>query len=218
VTVHRTRRFGERPERRSFSRRRRQRLKGPDKPAAGSRAKRKSGGGEFFFTGDGGRGSQALYAGEQDRALFLLPADDERTVFEAAAFGRTDRLRSLLSTDSTQANAVSGDGFTPLHLAVFGKQEEALRILIARGRISMRSRLRRLLSLRRWERLHSSGRRTWRSYCLKRALIPQPGARRHSRPQRQWRWRSHLPAALKRRVDVKTRVLVIRVCSPGPRS
>jgi ankyrin repeat protein len=76
---------------------------------------------------------QALYAGEQDRALSLLPADDELTVFEAAAFGRADRLRSLLSRDSTQANAVSEDGFTPLHLAVFGKQEEALRILIAHG-------------------------------------------------------------------------------------
>jgi uncharacterized protein len=76
---------------------------------------------------------QALYAGEQDRALSLLRPDYELTVFEAAAFGRTDRLRSLLSTDSTQANAVSEDGFTPLHLAVFAKQEEALRILIAHG-------------------------------------------------------------------------------------
>jgi ankyrin repeat protein len=76
---------------------------------------------------------QALYAGEQDRALSLLPPDDELTVFEAAAFGRTDRLRSLLATDSTQANAFSEDGFTPLHLAVFAKQEEALRILISQG-------------------------------------------------------------------------------------
>jgi len=76
---------------------------------------------------------QALYAGEQDRALSLLPPDDELTVFEAAAFGRTDRLSSLLARDPLQATAVSEDGFTPLHLAVFGKQEGAARVLIAHG-------------------------------------------------------------------------------------
>jgi ankyrin repeat protein len=76
---------------------------------------------------------QALYSGEVDRALALLSPDDELTVFEAAAFGRTDRLRSVLRPEPEQAHAVSVDGFTPLHLAVFGKQEEAVRILIEHG-------------------------------------------------------------------------------------
>ena len=76
---------------------------------------------------------QALYSGQVDRALSLLRPDDELTVFEAAAFGRADRLRSLLRTDPEQAHAVSDDGFTPLHLAVFGNQEEAVRILIEHG-------------------------------------------------------------------------------------
>jgi ankyrin repeat protein len=76
---------------------------------------------------------RALYSGEVDRATSLLGPDDELTVFEAAAFGRTDRLRSLLRTEPEHADALAEDGFTPLHLAVFGKQEEAVRILIEHG-------------------------------------------------------------------------------------
>jgi uncharacterized protein len=75
----------------------------------------------------------ALYAGETDRAHELLAPDDELSVFEAAAFGRTDRLRRLLREDAAAVDAFSHDGFTPLHLAVFGGQEEAVRVLIAHG-------------------------------------------------------------------------------------
>ena len=42
---------------------------------------------------------QALYAGDGERARELLPADGELTVFEAAAFGRADRLRELLRAE-----------------------------------------------------------------------------------------------------------------------
>jgi arsenite methyltransferase len=128
---------------------------------------------------------QALYAGEQDRALSLLPADDELSVFEAAAFGRTDRLRSLLSRDSTQANAVSEDASLRCIWPSSGSRRRHFGSLSRTERISMRPRLRRLLRSHRWERLHSSARRPWQSYCLKRALIPLRGARRHSRPQRR---------------------------------
>ena len=76
---------------------------------------------------------QALYAGEGERARRLLRPDDELTVFDAAAFGRVERLRSLLRDDPAAARAVSGDGFTVLHLAVFGGREEAARILIDHG-------------------------------------------------------------------------------------
>jgi ankyrin repeat protein len=75
----------------------------------------------------------ALYAGETDRARELLRPDEELSVFEAAAFGRCDRLRRLLRDDPATVNAFSDDGFTPLHLAVFGGQEEAVRVLIAHG-------------------------------------------------------------------------------------
>jgi uncharacterized protein len=76
---------------------------------------------------------QALYEGDEARARALLPPDDELSVFEAAAFGRADRLRTLLTEDPSQALAFSDDGFTALHLAVFGEQEEAARILVEHG-------------------------------------------------------------------------------------
>jgi ankyrin repeat protein len=76
---------------------------------------------------------QALYAGDDGRARSLLRPDSDLTIFEAAAFGRIDRLRSLLASDPGRMNEISADGFTALHLAVFGKQEEAVRVLIAHG-------------------------------------------------------------------------------------
>jgi ankyrin repeat protein len=76
---------------------------------------------------------QALYAGDGERARRLLPADVQLSVFEAAAFGRLERLHAILGGDPSQAQAVSGDGFTPLHLAVFAGQAEAARLLIEFG-------------------------------------------------------------------------------------
>jgi len=76
---------------------------------------------------------QALYAGDAERARVLLPPDPDLSVFEAAAFGRVERLRELLRDDPSQADAFSEDGFTALHLAVFGKQEEAARVLLEHG-------------------------------------------------------------------------------------
>jgi ankyrin repeat protein len=76
---------------------------------------------------------QALYQGDEQKARELLPSDDELTVFEAAAFGRTERLARILDDDSEQAHAFSGDGFTALHLAIFGGQEDAMRLLLERG-------------------------------------------------------------------------------------
>jgi ankyrin repeat protein len=73
---------------------------------------------------------QALYAGEVERAEGLLGPDEELSVFEAAAFERVDRLRTILHDDPSQAAAVSEDGFNPLHLAVFAQREEATRVLV----------------------------------------------------------------------------------------
>ena len=76
---------------------------------------------------------QALYQGDEQKARELLPPDDELTVFEAAAFGRTERLGRILDDDPDQASALSDDGFTALHLAIFGGQEDAMRLLLERG-------------------------------------------------------------------------------------
>ena len=75
----------------------------------------------------------ALYRGDDDRVSELLAADPQLSVFEAAAFGLTDRLRELLDEDPTQANAFGDDGFQPLGLACFFGHVEAARLLLDRG-------------------------------------------------------------------------------------
>ena len=57
-------------------------------------------------------------------------------VFEGAAFGDLDRLSELLGEDPELLDATSGDGFTPLHLAAFFGQTDAMRLLLARGAVS----------------------------------------------------------------------------------
>jgi ankyrin repeat protein len=76
---------------------------------------------------------QALYRGEEEEAHRLLPPDDELKAHEAAAFGRIKRLRALLDEDPARANDVSPDGFTALHLAIYGRQKQAVRLLVERG-------------------------------------------------------------------------------------
>jgi ankyrin repeat protein len=54
-------------------------------------------------------------------------------VFEAATFGDLVRLTALLETDPGLTDRRSGDGFTALHLAAFFGQDDAVRLLLARG-------------------------------------------------------------------------------------
>ena len=75
---------------------------------------------------------QALYRGDRDEAE-RLAADRELTVFEAAALGRTDRVRQLLDQDPDLANAFGDDGFHPLGLACFFGHVDAARLLLERG-------------------------------------------------------------------------------------
>jgi len=76
---------------------------------------------------------QALYRGDDERVEDLLGQDPDLNVFEAAAFGRTDRLRVLLDDDASRANAFGDDGFQPLGLACFFGHLDAARLLIERG-------------------------------------------------------------------------------------
>jgi ankyrin repeat protein len=75
----------------------------------------------------------ALYRGDRDRVDELLAAKPELDVFEAAAVGRTERLRELLDEDASRANAFGDDGFHPLGLACFFGHLEAARLLLDRG-------------------------------------------------------------------------------------
>jgi ankyrin repeat protein len=74
---------------------------------------------------------QALYEGDRESGERLLgePID----VFEAAAFGRLEELRSLLESEPDLATAYSSDGFTALHLAAFFAQPQAAALLLQRG-------------------------------------------------------------------------------------
>src|SRR3954465_6222605 len=76
---------------------------------------------------------EALYQDDAERAASLRGPDASLPAYEAAAFGRVDRLRALLDADPAAANERSPDGFSPLHLAIYGRSADAARLLIARG-------------------------------------------------------------------------------------
>jgi ankyrin repeat protein len=76
---------------------------------------------------------EALYRGDHDRVDELLAYEPDLDVFEAAALGRTDRLRELLDEDPSRANAFGADGFHPLGLACFFGHVDAARLLLERG-------------------------------------------------------------------------------------
>ena len=75
---------------------------------------------------------QAIYRGDRAEAE-RLAAGKELDVFEAAALGRTDRLRELLDSDPALANTFGDDGFHPVGLACFFGNVDAARLLMERG-------------------------------------------------------------------------------------
>src|ERR671935_2439721 len=76
---------------------------------------------------------QALYRGDRARAEELLAGNPPLSVFEAAATGRTDRMRELLDDDPSLANTFGDDGFHPVGLAAFFGHVDTTRLLLERG-------------------------------------------------------------------------------------
>jgi uncharacterized protein len=76
---------------------------------------------------------QALYQGNRARAEALLAENPELTIFEAAAVGRTERVRELLHEDPSLANAFGDDGFHPLGLTCFFGHLDTARVLLEQG-------------------------------------------------------------------------------------
>jgi ankyrin repeat protein len=76
---------------------------------------------------------QALYTGNQAKADELLKANPQLDIFEAAAVGKTDRVRELLGDDPSLANAWAKDGFQPLGLASFFGHADTAQALVEAG-------------------------------------------------------------------------------------
>jgi ankyrin repeat protein len=75
----------------------------------------------------------AMYVGHPEIARLFLDRGAQPDVFEASATGEIGRLEKRLAEDPSRANAVASDGFTPLGLAAFFRQRDAVRLLLARG-------------------------------------------------------------------------------------
>ena len=73
---------------------------------------------------------RARYRSDRGATQALIEAGPDLDLFEAAAFGDLDRLTALL-TGGADVDAVSADGFTPLHLAAFFGKPEAVTLLLA---------------------------------------------------------------------------------------
>jgi ankyrin repeat protein len=76
---------------------------------------------------------KSVYYRKTDITGLLLSAGIDLNIFEAAATGEINRLKTLLATDPGLATAYSADGFTALGLASFLGHLEAVRILLAAG-------------------------------------------------------------------------------------
>jgi uncharacterized protein len=75
---------------------------------------------------------QAVYRGDRDEAE-RLAVGRELDVFEAAALGRTERVRDLVDADPSLVNAYGDDGFHPVGLASFFGHVDTARLLYERG-------------------------------------------------------------------------------------
>jgi len=76
---------------------------------------------------------KAAYYGRRDVVEALLASGVELNIFEAAATGQSDRVRTLVEQDPALVNSYSPDGFAPLGLAAFFGHGETLDVLLAAG-------------------------------------------------------------------------------------
>lgn len=75
----------------------------------------------------------ALYNGKRALAVWLRQQGAPVDLFDAAALGDVARLGGMLADHPDRIGAHSSDGWTPLHLAAFFGQAEAVQCLLASG-------------------------------------------------------------------------------------
>src|SRR5690349_17592434 len=75
----------------------------------------------------------AAYVGAPEIVEALTAAGAPLNVFEAAAIGRTDRVREYLAVNPGALASRAHDGWTLLHLAAFFGHEETARFLLDAG-------------------------------------------------------------------------------------
>ena len=75
----------------------------------------------------------ALYVQKGDVLEAILEVDPVLTVWDAAATGRTERVRELVAADASLVNAFATDGFYPLGLAIFFGHAETAQALLELG-------------------------------------------------------------------------------------
>ncbi len=75
----------------------------------------------------------ASYYRQPQIAQFLLSLNPKLDIFSACIAGAMDRVREELDRDPSSLEAHSGDGWTPLHLAVFFGHPELAAMLLDSG-------------------------------------------------------------------------------------
>jgi uncharacterized protein len=76
---------------------------------------------------------QAYYYGHPEIAQAIAEKKKNLDIFEAAALGKLDRVKNLITSDNSQGSSYSPDGFTALALAAYLGQQEVTEYLIANG-------------------------------------------------------------------------------------
>jgi len=75
----------------------------------------------------------AAYRGHPGIVTLLLDNGAETGIFEATVLGNADRVKELLEESPDRADAVSPDGWTPLHLAAHFNRRNVAELLLANG-------------------------------------------------------------------------------------
>jgi len=76
---------------------------------------------------------EAFRAGDRESAKAHAAADPALAIFAAAIFGDAAEIETLLAGNRSLVNAVSSDGWLPLHLAAHFGHADAVRALLNKG-------------------------------------------------------------------------------------